>query len=60
MFYHCINPEFTWEFAMQFFPKITTYAGLNTMYQYAQLADQESFEADAVEMYNTNNIVQSF
>ena len=56
MFRYCTNPEFTWEFAMKFFPKINNMSGLCNMYQYAQLAEQTDFETDGVELYNTYNI----
>ena len=56
MFRYCTNPEFTWEFAMKFFPKINNMTGLCNMYQYAQLAEQTDFETDGVELRNTYNI----
>ena len=56
MFYYCTNPEFTWEFAMEFFPKLSTYEDLSYMYQYATLAEQESYETSNVIMENKNNI----
>ena len=56
MFYHCTNPDFTWEFAMEFFSKINTYSDLSYMYQYAQLADQADFDTAAVVMENKYNI----
>ena len=56
MFYHCTNPEFTWDFAMKFFPKINTVSDLSYMYQYAQLAEQQDFDADGVELTNTYDI----
>ena len=56
MFYYCTNPEFTWEFAMQFFPKLNTYEDLSYMYQHATLAEQESYETSNVIMENKYNI----
>lgn len=56
MFYHCTNPGFTWEFAMEFFPKLTTYNDLSYMYQYAQLAEQADYDTDGVTMTNKYNI----
>ena len=56
MFYRCTNPDFTWEFAMKFFPKLNTFEDLNYMYQYAVLAEQEDYETDGVVMKNKNNI----
>ena len=56
MFYHCKNPDFTWEFAMKFFPKMNIYTDLDYMYQHAQLAEQQDFDTDGVEMTNTYNI----
>ena len=56
MFYHCTNPDFTWKFAMEFFPKINTYSDLSYMYQYAQLGEQYEFDTDGVVMENKYNI----
>ena len=56
MFYYCTNPDFTWEFAMQFFPKLNTYEDLSYMYQHATLAEQESYETSNVIMENKYNI----
>ena len=64
IFYHCTNPDFTWEFAMKFFPKITSShnnnnglnGGLATMYQHAKLKEQIDYETDGVDMYCENNI----
>ena len=50
MFYRCKNPNFTWEFAMKFFGKMADTSDKNTMYKYAQLKEQTSFEEDAVDM----------
>ena len=56
MFYHCTNPDFTWDFAMKFFPKLGSHSDLGQMYKHAKLKPQESYEADGVVMYNENNI----
>ena len=56
MFYRCKNPNFTWEFAMKFFPKMLTYTDFNYMYREAQLAEQQDFDIDGVEMSNRYNI----
>ena len=53
MFYRCTNKSFDWKFAMKFFPKINNRSALGNMYKYAQLKEQTSFEADAVDMINT-------
>ena len=54
MFYYCTNPDFTWDFAMKFLPKVTSANNLVTMYQYAKLAEQKDYETDGVEMLNDN------
>lgn len=55
MFYHCTNPDFTWEFAIKFFEKINYTNDLNNMYAYAQLKEQTDFETDGVEMVSSRN-----
>lgn len=55
MFYKCINPEFTWEFAMKFFGKMANRDDKARMYKYAQLKEQTSFEEDAVDIISNKN-----
>lgn len=55
MFYKCINPEFTWEFAMKFFGKMANRDDKARMYKYAQLKEQTSFEEDAIDMISNKN-----
>ena len=52
MFYHCTNSNFTWEFAMRFFPLIKKSETLHTMYRNAHLKPQVSSTTDAVDMIN--------
>ena len=56
MFYYCKNPTVTWEFAMKFFPKISSTTTLGTMYQHAELAEQQDYETDGVDIINSYNI----
>ena len=58
MFYHCTNPDFTWEFAMRFLPLVQSENDMRTMYQYAQLKEQTDFDTDGVEMKNGYAIAQ--
>ena len=60
MFFNCVNPSFTWDFAMKFFPKCVTYQDLNDMYKGAQLKEQESFDKDGVIMTNKNNTIGNY
>ena len=56
MFYHCINPAFSWEFAMKFFSKVQNNSKLSQMYQYAQLKEQADYDTEGVVIENDNNI----
>ena len=58
MFRHCTNPDFTWEFAMRFFPLVQSENDMRTMYQYAQLKPQSSYVNDGVEMTNAYAVAQ--
>ena len=58
MFYRCINPDFTWEFAMKFFPMVQSEGNMREMYAYAQLKEQEGYDIDAVEMVNSYGVAQ--
>ena len=58
MFTRCINPNFTWEFAMKFFPLIQSEGDMRSFYKYAQLKPQNSYVNDGVEMYNTYPVAQ--
>ena len=60
MFYYCKNPDFTWEFAMKFFPKMVTYDDVNTMYHHAILKEQESFDKDGVVLTNKSNTIGNY
>lgn len=60
MFYYCKNPDFTWEFAMKFFPKMVTYEDVNTMYNHAILKEQESFDKDGVVLTNKSNTIGNY
>ena len=60
MFYYCKNPDFTWEFAMKFFPKMVTYDDVNTMYHHAILKEQESFDKDGVVLTNKSNAIGNY
>lgn len=48
MFHHCINPNFTWEFAMRFSSKCLDNSDFREMYRHAQLKEQLTYESDAV------------
>lgn len=56
IFYKCINPEFTWEFAMKFFSKISSFTDFTSMYRFAKLAEQIDYDTDGVVMHNTRAI----
>ena len=58
MFYRCINPNFTWDFAMKFFPMVTGEWEMREMYKYAQLKEQTDYETDGITATNGYAVAQ--
>ena len=58
MFYRCINPDFTWKFAMKFFPMVTGEWEMREMYKYAQLKEQTDYETDGITATNGYAVAQ--
>ena len=56
IFYDCINPDFTWEFAGRFFKLLQNRDDLGRTYKYAILQEQSSYEEQAVTIENNYDI----